>query len=210
MINNYQSPSKIIVVFPNGSQVTPINIHQDQLTDIAALEFQNSFSTQPLKINTQTLEVGNQIYAWGHPLGYSGPAPILSVGYLAGRNVWQPHGIQAPQYRLILNAALNPGNSGGPIFPWGETCVCGIAVTKHAPISQHLQGAIQALATNKSGLIFTATDGQGNQQSFAESQIVADVLMHFQSMTQVVIGEAIMPIDITNFLDTHSIPWTRA
>lgn len=210
VINNFQTPSKIVVVFPDGSQFTPINIHQDHLTDIAALEFQNPFNAQHLKIKTQTLEVGNQIYAWGHPLGYSGPAPILSVGYLAGRNVWQPQGMQVPQYRLILNAALNPGNSGGPIIPWGETCVCGIAVTKHAPISQYLQSAIQALANNKSGITFTTTDGQGNQHTFVESQIVAEVLVYFQSMTQVVIGEAIMPIDITNFLDTHSVSWTRA
>ncbi len=210
VIKDYQTPNKIVVVFPDGSQFTPTNIYQDQLTDIAALEFQNNFSSKPLKINTQTLEVGNQIYAWGHPLGYSGPAPILSVGYLAGRNLWQPQGISAPQFRLILNAALNPGNSGGPIFSWGETSVCGVAVTKHAPISQYLQSAIQALANNNSGITFSTTDGQGNQRTFVESQIVADVLMYFQSMTQVVIGEAIMPIDITNFLDSHNINWSKA
>lgn len=210
VIKNYQSPNKIVVVFPDGSQFTPTNVCQDHLTDIAALEFQVTFSAQPLKINTQTLDVGKQIYAWGHPLGYSGPAPILSVGYLAGRNVWQPQGMSTPQYRLILNAALNPGNSGGPIFSWGETSVCGVAVTKHAPISQYLQSAIQALANNKSGVTFTATDGQGNQRTFVESQIVAEILVYFQSMTQVVIGEAIMPIDITNFLDSNGIPWTKA
>jgi hypothetical protein len=29
-------------------------------------------------------------------------------------------------------------------------------------------------------------------------------------MTQVVIGEAIMPVDLANFLNNHDIPWTQA
>ena len=29
-------------------------------------------------------------------------------------------------------------------------------------------------------------------------------------MTQVVIGEAIIPVDLTNFLNNHDIPWTQA
>ncbi len=210
VIRDIQAPTNILVVFPDGNRFSPSNVYHDNLTDIAALEFSNSFSAQPLQINTQNLEVGSQIYAWGHPLGYDGPAPILSVGYLAGRNLWQPNGMQLPQHRLVLNAALNPGNSGGPIFPWGDNSVCGVAVTKHAPISQFLQSAIVALANNTSGVVFTSSDGQGNQTDFVESQIVAEILIYFQNMTQVVIGEAIMPIDITNFLDLHGIPWSQA
>jgi hypothetical protein len=40
--------------------------------------------------------------------------------------------------------------------------------------------------------------------------MVAEILTYFRDMTQVVIGEAIMPKDITNFLDQHGIPWAQA
>lgn len=210
VIRGFTNPTNIIAVLPNGTQFIPTKIVFDNLTDIGALEFQNSFIEAPLQICKENLDIGTQIYAWGHPLGYSGPAPILSVGYLAGRNLWKPQGLSSPQFRLILNAALNPGNSGGPIFPWGEKSVCGIAVTKHAPINQFLLQAIQALSKNTSGVMFTYTDGAGNEKSFVESQIVAEVLSYFRSMTQVMIGEAIMPIDITTFLDSYDIPWSYA
>lgn len=210
VIRGHSNPANVTVVFPDGSQFVPNSIVDDNMTDIAALQFQNEFPNPTLAICTRTLDIGIQIFAWGHPLGYSGPAPILSVGYLAGRNLWNPQGLQNPKQRLVLNAALNPGNSGGPIFPWGETAVCGVAVTKHAPISQFLLSAIQALSNNRSGVTFTSRDSQGNTRTFVESQIVAEVLEYFRSMTQVVIGEAIMPCDVTSFLDTHDIPWSQA
>jgi len=111
---------------------------------------------------------------------------------------------------LVLNAALNPGNSGGPVFAWGEQSVRGVAVTKHAPISQYLQSAIDALKNNSSGIVFTATDGQGNTTTFVESQIVARILQYFRDMTQVVIGEAIAAEDVIAFLDKNSVPWQPA
>lgn len=210
VIRGAQNPADIVVIFPNSNTRTPSSFVQDNLTDIAALTFDAPFSTSPLSINMNNVDVGSQIFTWGHPLGYSGPAPILSVGYLAGYNSWQPQGMTTPQQRLVLNAALNPGNSGGPVFLWGQESVCGVAVTKHAPITHFLQSAISALANNRSGIVFTATDGQGNQRQFVESQLVADVLNYFQDMTQVVIGEAIMPVDLTDFLNNHDIPWTQA
>ena len=210
VIHGYSSPNAVVVIFPDGSQFRSNSIVHDQFTDIAALGFEEPFSKPPLSILTSDLDIGTQVYAWGHPLGYSGPAPILSVGYLAGRNIWDPAGISAPQQRLILNAALNPGNSGGPIFEWDQKHVCGMAVTKHAPISSFLAQAIQVLAKNKSGITFSATDATGKQITLVESQLVAEVLQYFREMTQVVIGEAVMPQYITAFLDAHKIPWTKA
>lgn len=210
VIRGFATANAVFVVFPDGTKHLVDSIQQDRYTDIAALEFMSPFPQTGLSIQTQDLEVGAQIFTWGHPLGYSGPAPILSVGYLAGRNLWNPQGISAPQQRLILNAAFNPGNSGGPILQWNEKHVCGMAVTKHAPITPFLVQAIQALAQNESGVTFNATDGNGNSRTFVESQIVAEILHYFRSMTQVVIGEAIMPSEITSFLDAHGIPWTPA
>jgi hypothetical protein len=148
-----------------------------------------------------------QVYALGFPLAYNGPAPLMIVGYVAGFEARTVSAGSTPQQRIVLNAALNPGNSGGPVFRWGESCVAGVVVSKHAPISPFLQSAIDALATNRSGVVFTATDAQGNTHKFVESQLVADVLKYFRSMTQVVIGEAIPMDDVRSFLTSTGVAW---
>lgn len=200
----------VLVQFSDGVVVPIQGINIDPLTDLAVLTFQQPVSYVPLKIDRNIPDIGTRICAWGHPLGYNGPQPILSVGYVAGFNAHQPQGMITPQRRLVLNAALNPGNSGGPILAWGEQTIRGVAVTKHAPISQYLQSAINALKTNSSGVVFTSTDGQGKTQNFVESQIVAEILQHFQGMTQVVLGEAIAAEDVISFLDKNSVPWQAA
>jgi len=200
--------SDIVVLFPDGNSYTPVAKIDDNITDIAVVTLPSPITLQPLKIKTGDIDIGTKICAWGHPLGYNGPAPILSVGYLAGFSAHQPQNIPTPQRRLVLNAALNPGNSGGPILIWGEDSVCGVAVTKHAPITTYLQSTITALANNKTGVVFTTTDENGNQKRFVESQLVAEILQYFRNMTQVVIGEAIAPSDIVKYLDANSIPWT--
>ena len=199
--------NNITIVFSDGTQMVPVSKIEDAQIDIACLTLPFASTYAPLKIKTDEVEIGTRICAWGHPLGYNGPAPILIVGYLAGFNAHLAIPNTVPKKRLVLNAALNPGNSGGPVLVWGEDVVCGMAVTKHAPMSSSLQSCVTALANNSSGLQFSGTDANGNPVNFAESQLVADVLKHFQSMTQVVIGEAVAPNDITGFLDIHSIPW---
>lgn len=198
------------VQFSDGSVVAASAVVVDALTDIAVVTLPRPVGHPFLKIDCSDMDLGTRVCAWGHPLGYNGPAPILSVGYLAGFSPHQPAGMASPQKRLVLNAALNPGNSGGPVLAWGEKSVRGVAVTKHAPITPYLQSAIQALASNSSGVVFTASNAQGQSKQFVESQIVAEILQYFRDMTQVVIGEAIAPRDVVAFLDANGITWTAA
>ena len=200
----------VVVQFSDGTVHQVTKIICDPYTDLAVLELVVPVTYAPLRIEAKTLDIADKVYAWGHPLGYSGPSPILTVGYLAGFNGHLIQGMQNPQLRLVLNAALNPGNSGGPVFKWGELAVRGVAVTKHAPITPYLQSAIAALKNNNSGVVFTATNSQGGTTNFAESQIVADILQYFRDMTQVVIGEAIIANDLIAFLNANQIPWTAA
>lgn len=100
----------------------------------------------------------------------------------------------------MINAAFNPGNSGGPLLVWGEDTVVGVVVSKHAPISPWLLSILQALQNQQSGFTYTATDSQGNQSQFTEAQLVAQVLLYFREMTQVVIGEAIAGEELETFL----------
>jgi hypothetical protein len=204
------APMNIAIQFSDGIVLQIKNLIYDAFTDLAVLELMTDVSYTPLKIQLNPLDIADKVYSWGHPLGYSGPPPILTVGYLAGFNQHFIQGMVNPQLRLVLNAALNPGNSGGPVFKWGELTVRGVAVTKHAPITPYLESAIAALKNNGSGVLFTATNQQGGITNFVESQVVADILQYFRNMTQVVIGEAITSNDLVVFLNLNRIPWTAA
>lgn len=204
------APANVVVQFSDGTVHQVTKITSDALTDLAVLDLVAVVAYPPLKIEAKSLDIADKVYAWGHPLGYSGPPPILTVGYLAGFNTHLIQGMTSPQLRLVLNAALNPGNSGGPIFKWGELTVRGVAVTKHAPITPYLQSAIAALKNNSSGVVFTATNQQGGTTNFVESQVVAEILQYFRDMTQVVIGEAITANDLIVFLNKNQIPWIAA
>ncbi|WP_411170746.1 trypsin-like peptidase domain-containing protein [Klebsiella michiganensis] len=140
-------------------------------------------------VKDNDLKVGETVTTWGYPLGYNGPAPLLSVGYLAGFN---SHPTPKGQKKhLVVNGAFNSGNSGGALLKASDNKVIGIVVNKHAPISQYHQSAIEALSKNESGITYSATNDTGKTQHFVESQIVAELLIHMRSLTQVMIGEAI-------------------
>lgn len=199
--------NEIQLVFSNGDIQQVANIQSSTLDDLAVLTTDPPQSSCPLKIDCAPVTIGTQVYAWGHPLGYNGPAPLLTVGYVAGANKY-PRPAGGPVLRIVLNAALNPGNSGGPVVVWGETAVRGVVVSKHAPITPYLQSAMDALANQQNGFMYTQTDANGNQTNISEGQVVAAVLQYFRSMTQVVIGEAIAANDLVAFLDNNNIPWS--
>jgi hypothetical protein len=106
---------------------------------------------------------------------------------------------------IVVNGAFNPGNSGGPLLVSGNDKVIGVVVSKHTPITPFLYSAIQALANNSSGVVFTATDEKGNNKQFVESQIVAELLKYFRELTQVMIGEAIDRQELIEFLKENNI-----
>jgi len=152
------------------------------------------------------LLVGKLVSTWGFPLGYNGPAPILSVGYLSGFIAYEKNNSGKDIIKhLVVNGAFNPGNSGGPLFISNDDKVIGIVVSKHAPISNFHLSSIEALANNKSGVTFTATDNKGNKEVMVESQIVADLLQYFRDLTQVMIGEAISVSELKKFLHENDI-----
>ena len=205
------SANAVTVRFPDGSAFGVTSVRGlDATLDLAVLELQGSPAATPLRLVASALSVAMQVYALGFPLAYNGPAPLMIVGYVAGFEARTVTAGAALQQRIVLNAALNPGNSGGPVFRWGESCVSGVVVSKHAPISPFLQSGIDALATNQSGIGFPATDSKGNTHTFVESQLVAEVLKYFRSMTQVVIGEAIPITDVQSFLTSSSVQWRPA
>ena len=100
---------------------------------------------------------------------------------------------------------MNPGNSGGPLFIAGTNKVIGVVVAKYAPITPFLLSAIKALAENKNGLQYSATNEKGEHINFAESQIVVQLLEHQRTLTQVMLGEAIAVNELIAFLKENEI-----
>ena len=188
----------------NNETISFRSVLSDENRDLAILEPTKQFGNG-LDVIDKRLEVGTKVSTWGHPLGYSGPTPILCVGYLAGFRDHRKDETSPTVRHYVINAAFNPGNSGGPLLASGDDKVIGVVVAKHAPITRFLASAIEALSKNPSGVVLTATDEKGNNQQFVESQVVAMVLNYFRDMTQVVIGEAIAGSELIAFLKANNV-----
>lgn len=195
--------NEIIAFSPLGDRVSFSMLIVDARRDLAILAPAKSLDGGLLLATDQEIEIGNIVSTYGFPLGYNGPAPLLSVGYLSG---FMEHltGSKSKKH-LVVNGAFNPGNSGGPLFKSNDDKVVGIVVSKHAPLSQFHHSAIQALAANQNGVVFQATDPQGRNRTFVESQIVADLLSYFRDLTQVMIGEAVAVSELKDLLKEHKI-----
>lgn len=190
--------SQVFAVSAYGEEIRISRIWVDVGRDLAILRPTRHLDGGLLIADTSDLQVGESVTTWGYPLGYNGPSPLLSVGYLAGFTSYKIGDSQ--KKHLVVNGAFNSGNSGGALFRASDNKVIGIVVNKHAPISHYHQTAIDALAKNNSGVVFTATNDQGVKTSFVESQIVAELLVHMRSLTQVMIGEAIAVEELASML----------
>jgi len=200
---------EVIARSPFNEMITFSKILTDEQRDLAILTPSKQLDGGLVLNPGVELAVGTVVSTWGFPLGYNGPSPLLSVGYLAGFINYSTNSKSIKH--LVVNGAFNPGNSGGPLFKSNDNKIIGIVVSKHAPISKYHESALEALAKNQSGVVFTATDENGNVKHFVESQIVADLLFYFRNLTQVMIGEAIYVSGLIELLNENGlhIPYSK-
>jgi putative serine protease PepD len=89
---------------------------KDDATDVAVLKVDPSGLTlHPLTLgNSASLKVGDAVLAIGSPFGYQ---ESLSTGVVSGldRTIQAPNGFTIA-HAVQTDAAMNPGNSGGPIL----------------------------------------------------------------------------------------------
>lgn len=108
---------RVRVSFVDGTRSTAAIISTDRENDIAVLMPQRGPETIVPAVLGGGGQVGDEAYAIGHPLGYVGS---LTSGVISGfdRSIKGKNG--KPVHGLIqFDAAVNPGNSGGPLLNRG-------------------------------------------------------------------------------------------
>ncbi|MCM3870694.1 MAG: trypsin-like peptidase domain-containing protein [Pyrinomonadaceae bacterium] len=115
------------VEFPDGQQIIARVIGSDVRSDVALLQLaQMPKGISPAILgDSDQVEVGDQIFVIGAPFGIS---QTLSAGHLSGRHRLNTNESAPAVEFLQTDAAINSGNSGGPMFDM-EGNVIGIVST---------------------------------------------------------------------------------
>jgi S1-C subfamily serine protease len=104
----------IRVTFADGTDAAARVVSQEPANDIAVLEADQSPETIVPAVIGGGVQVGDAAYAVGHPLGL---VASLSGGVISGLDRSIPVGDGTTMHGLIqFDAAVNPGNSGGPLL----------------------------------------------------------------------------------------------
>lgn len=146
------------VVMADGTRLTPQVVGVDPNSDIAVLKV--PYNSQAMgQGSSQRLRVGEQVYAIGNPYGVG---ISLSRGIVSGLN----RSIETTERRKLSNlvqtdAALNPGNSGGPLIDQ-RGCLIGMNTAILSPSStssgvgfamtvEQLAAAVPAILSGRTG-----------------------------------------------------------
>ncbi len=109
------------VIFHNNYRVAASLVVRDGSEDVAVLKVlkNNNYEVATFG-NSSTLNIGQQVMAIGSPLGFD-YSNTLTVGVISGLNISvatdnDEDGNETTMYLTQIDASLNPGNSGGPLF----------------------------------------------------------------------------------------------
>jgi S1-C subfamily serine protease len=111
-----QTADRVTVRFLSGESVPAVPVAADPRADVALLKAQGvpaGTSALPLG-DSDRVEIGDQVFVVGAPMGMS---HTLSVGHVSARRATHTlHGGLEPSDLLQTDAAINRGNSGGPML----------------------------------------------------------------------------------------------
>jgi putative serine protease PepD len=111
-----EGATRVTVKFADGTEEQAKVVGSDPSTDVAVLELDNaSKAPAPLALGSaNVLEVGDPVVAIGSPFGLQGTLTSGIVSALE-RTITAPDGFTIDG-AIQTDAALNPGNSGGPLL----------------------------------------------------------------------------------------------
>jgi len=198
-------PKDILLILPKGNKMGITKIMSDDNLDLALLSPDENIAETALPLSSnKVITIGTQVSTWGFPAGYMGISPILSVGYIAGIDTKKTDSGKFVK-RIVVNAAFNSGNSGGPLIEIDSGTVIGVVSSKLAPIPPYIENALRALKNSKFGLIMEKRRPDGTVVRVSQSQVLEEILQYLRSQTQLVVGMAVLPHDIQSFLKGHKI-----
>ena len=74
-----------------------------------------------------------------------------------------------------------------------------------APIPPFIEKALEALKSVDIGVTFDITKEDGTKTKISQSQLLEKILMYLRSQTQLVVGRAVMPKHILQFLKDQGL-----
>jgi serine protease Do len=148
--NNHviESADEIVVNFNDGSKLVAELVGKDPKTDLAVLRVK---PTKPLKAvgfgDSDKLRVGDWVMAIGNPFGLGG---TVTAGIVSARN----RDINSGPYDNYIqtDAAINRGNSGGPLFDMNGAVV-GINTAIISPTGGSIGIGFAIPAANARGVV---------------------------------------------------------
>lgn len=107
--------SMVLVQFSDGRETSAEVLGQDPSTDVAVLRVADPEGVIPARrASNLPLRRGERVYAFGSPFGFKFSMTEGIVSGL-GRNALGPTGWDGYTNFIQTDAAVNPGNSGGPL-----------------------------------------------------------------------------------------------
>jgi S1-C subfamily serine protease len=118
VVTNYhvvQDAETVQISYPSGDEVDATVVGVDPSTDIAVLDPQDDVNVAALEIaDSDQVRVGDPVIAIGSPFGLAGTVTSGIVSAL-DRSIRSPGGF-AVEGVIQTDAAINSGNSGGPLL----------------------------------------------------------------------------------------------
>jgi S1-C subfamily serine protease len=122
------------VTFPDGREFEATVLFADSHTDVALLHVAYQGAPALPLGSSGDLAIGTGVAVLGYPLnqsferlGFRSETPTLVQGVVAARQAYRPTPLSQPLPVLQIDANLNPGHSGGPVFLRSTGEVVGIA-----------------------------------------------------------------------------------
>jgi len=182
---------------------------RDEDVDLAVLRPSSPLEHGLELASDKNAVTAERVNTWGFPLIYDGPAPMISVGYVSGyyeapeKNFCDLNQARNKKFKhIVVNGAFNPGNSGGPLFVFGQNKVIGIVIWKNIAFSSQVQTAIDGFrhARLMTGGTFSETLADGTTRGLSDQEVIARVLEEFYKKVQVNIGEAVSVSELKRLL----------
>jgi S1-C subfamily serine protease len=98
-----------VIVIMNGKEQRAAVVRSHPGRDVALLKLEGRFGAEPMHIDTGEVNLGEEIYVVGTPLDERLDFSI-SRGIISARRIMEKRNYYQ------TDAAVNPGNSGGPVF----------------------------------------------------------------------------------------------